>query len=320
LPFFSEITNCTTLVLWTELFFATTNTRGKRVHFGIKYADRFSHFYVIGKTGTGKTTLLESLILQDIWNGYGVTLIDPHGDFVQRLNSLIPEHRKDDLIYFDTADPNQPYGYNPLKYVAADHRPLAASGLLEVLKKTWVDSWGQRLEHILRNAILALLDVPEANLLDILRLLSDKSYREGVIKRISNDRVREFWQDEYAKYPKRLRSEAIVPIQNKIGAFLTDPVLRRLLTKPEQPLAIRKIMDERKVLLVNLAKGRFGEDSTSLLGGLLVTTIGLAAYSRASIAESERVEHLLYVDEFQNFTTLSIVSAELTASYRRTQR
>ena len=289
-------------------FFATTNTRGKRIPFGIQYTDRFSHIYIIGKTGAGKTSLLESLLLQDIWNGYGVSLIDPHGDLVEHLNTQIPPHRADDVVYFDTADPNQPYGYNPLKYVSAEHRPLAASGLLEVLKKAWSDSWGQRIEHILRNAILALLDVPDAALPDILRLLIDKNYRHRVILSIDNERVRDFWMKEYEKYPPRTRAEAIIPIQNKIGAFLSDPILGRVLSRPDKPLSVRRIMDERKILLVNLAKGRFGEDSASLLGGLLVTTIGLAAFSRAEIPEADRVEHLLHVDEFQNFTTLSIAN------------
>ncbi len=292
----------------TIAYFAETNTRGKQIPFGIQYRDRLSHVYVIGKTGAGKTTLLESLVRQDIDHGYGVSLIDPHGDFVERVCRLLPDSRKNDAIYFDVADPKQPYGYNPLKYVAKDRRPLAASGLLEVLKKTWKDSWGQRLEHILRNAILALLDIPDATLLDILRLLDDKQYRRSVIARITDEQVKNYWQEEYANYSYRLRAEAIVPIQNKVGAFLADPVLRRVLTNPEQPLALRKIMDEEKILLVNLAKGRFGEDSASLLGGLLVTTIGLAAFSRADTPERSRKDHFLYVDEFQNFTTLSIAN------------
>ena len=289
-------------------FFANTNTRHHRIPFGIQYSDRLSHVYVIGKTGSGKTTLLESLILQDIGYGYGVTLIDPHGDFVSRIYASIPSERLKDVIYFDVADPKQPYGYNPLKYVAKDRRPLAASGLLEVLKKTWKDSWGQRLEHILRNAILALLDIPDATLLDILRILDDKTYRQQVAAKVTNERVRDYWLKEYERYSPRTRSEAIIPIQNKVGAFLSDPVLRRVLVAPEKPLAIRKIIDEGKILLVNLAKGRFGEDSSTLLGGLLVTTIGLAAFSRADIPEEQRRNHYLFIDEFQNFTTLALAN------------
>ncbi len=289
-------------------YFANTNTRGQRIPFGIRYVDRLSHLYVIGKTGTGKTTLLESLIRQDIENGCGVSLIDPHGDFVARIASTIPMHRKSDLIYFDVANPTQPYGYNPLRFVTAERRPLAASGVLEVLKKTWKDSWGQRLEHILRNAILALLDIPESTLADIPRLLSDKNFRRQITSRLENERVRSFWTDEYEKYSHRLRADAIVPIQNKVGAFLSDPVLMRVLVQPEKPLALRSVIDERKILLVNLAKGRFGEDSSSLLGGLLVTTIGLAAFSRADTPEANRIPHHLFVDEFQNFTTLAIAN------------
>ncbi len=289
-------------------YFAQTNTRGIRNRFGILYADRMSHVYVIGKTGAGKTTLLDAIARQDIENGYGLTLIDPHGDFVERVHRWVPEHRKGDVVYFDVADPEQPYGYNPLKFVSIDRRPLAAAGLLEVLKKTWKDSWGQRLEHILRNAILALLDLPNSTLLDILRLLDDKQFREEVSGQITNDRVRDFWQHEFERYSYRLRADAVVPIQNKVGAFLADPVLRRVLVDPEEPLALRKIMDSGKILLVNLAKGRFGEDSTQLLGGLLVTTIGLAAFSRADTVEGERRDHFLFVDEFQNFTTLAMAN------------
>ena len=267
-----------------------------------------SHVHLIGKTGAGKTTLLESLIRQDIANGYGVTLIDPHGDFVERVHQTIAQARSSDVVYFDVANSIQPYGYNPLKFVSKERRPLAAAGVLEVLKKTWKDSWGQRLEHILRNAILALLDVPDATLVDILRLLDDEAFRREVISRVSNERVRAYWSDEYEKYSYRLRADAVVPIQNKVGAFLADPILRRVLTNPEQPLAIRKIMDEGKILLVNLAKGRFGEDSASLLGGLLVTTIGLAAFSRADSPQEHRTDHFFYIDEFQNFTTLAIAN------------
>ena len=288
--------------------FATTNARHNRVPFGIQYRDRYSHVYTVGHTGTGKTTLLETLLRQDIAHGYGLSLIDPHGDLADRVRQVIPEHRQADVYYLDVADPHQPYGYNPLKFVAKDRRPLAAAGLLEVMKKTWQDSWGQRLEHILRNAILALLDTPDATLTDILRLLDDKAYRTEVMQRVDNERVRDFWLSEYAKYSYRLRADAVVPIQNKIGAFLADPILRRVLINPEQPLSIRQLMDDDKILLVNLAKGRFGEDSASLLGGLLLTTIGLAAFSRADTPERDRVPHFLFVDEFQHFTTLALAN------------
>ena len=289
--------------------FGRTDARPQTARvFGIKYRDRLAHVYIVGKTGTGKTTLLETLVSQDIWAGKGVTIIDPHGDYVERIARSVPAARQGDLIYLNAPDPNQPYGYNPLTRVPAHLRSLVAAGQLEILKKAWVDSWGQRLEHILRNALLALMEQDGAVLTDVLRLLSDREYRRAITSRLENDRVRSFWEDEYAKYPPRLRAEAIVPIQNKVGAFLADPLLQRILTKPKHPLRLRRIMDERKILLVNLARGQIGEDAAQLIGGFMVTAIGLAAFSRAAIPEHDRQPHFLFVDEFQNFTTLALAN------------
>lgn len=290
-------------------FFARTRARPRTDRiFGIKDRDRLAHMYIIGKTGAGKTTLLETLFSQDVQAGHGVTLIDPHGDYVDRLANTIPIHRQSDLLYFNAPDPNQPFGYNPLTRVPEHLRSLVAAGQLEILKKAWSDSWGQRLEHILRNALLALMETDDATLEDVLHLLSDRQYRRSLIANIKNERVRSFWQDEFAKYPPRLRAEAIVPIQNKVGAFLADPLLHRVLTAPQQPLRLRQVMDERKILLVNLSRGKIGEDAAHLVGGLLVTAIGLAAYSRAGLPESDRKQHFVYVDEFQNFTTLAMAN------------
>jgi hypothetical protein len=236
--------------------------------------------YVIGKTGTGKSTLLERLMLSDIEAGRGLALVDPHGDLAERIAAQIPAHRKDDLIYLNVPDRSQPFGYNPLKRVMPERRPLAGSGLLEVFEKMWPEAWGVRMEHILRNALLALLDQPQATLPDVLKLLSDKRFRKEALQHIDNRQVRAFWENEYEKYSDRMRADGIAPIQNKVGAFLADPTLYRILTNPERPIHIRRIMDEGKILLVNLAKGQIGEDASSLLGGLLVTTIGLAAFSR----------------------------------------
>lgn len=290
-------------------YFARTLYRHIRDLFGIRRSDRLFHTYVIGKTGAGKSNLLQSLILQDIQNGEGLTVIDPHGDLADAIAASIPEHRRDDLVYFNVPDPNQPYGYNPLKHVAPEHRSLAASGILEALHKLWGEkAWGQRLEYILRNAILAMLDQPSADLTDLLRLLRDDDYRKEVVENIQNEPVKDFWVHEYPKYAARYRAEAIAPIQSKIAAFLADPTLRRVLTGPEKPLHLRRIMDDGKILLINLAKGRLGEDSASMLGALLVTTIGLAGYSRADIEPTARRHHWVYMDEFQNFTTLSIAN------------
>ena len=298
-------------------YFARTNARPPHRTFGIRYADRLSHIYVIGKTGTGKSTLLETLICQDIARGMGVALIDPHGDLVERVAKAVPAVRQGDLIYVDVADASQPFGYNPLRQVRADRRTLAASGMLEVFKKMWPDAWGARMEHVLRNALLALLDYPAATLSDVLRLMTDRAFRREVVGHIGNEQVRSFWQNEFRDYSPRYRQDSIAPIQNKVGAFLADPLLNRFLTAPEQPLQFRRIMDESKVLLVNLSKGRLGEDSAGLLGGLLVTTIGLAAFSRADTSEQDRRPFFLYVDEFQNFTTLAV--ANMLAELRKFQ-
>ncbi len=287
---------------------ARTNARRPYRIFGMKERDRFSHVYVIGKTGVGKTTLLETLLRQDIAAGRGCALIDPHGDFVARVAANIPASRKGDVIYFDVTDPAQPYGYNPLSRIGPERRSLVASGLMDVFKKMWAEAWGVRMEHILRNALLALLDQPSATLADIPVLLNDKQFRKQVLANVINPQVRHFWTIEYERYTDRYRADAIGPILNKVGAFLADPKLNRIFTRNDGQLRLRTIMDEGKVLLVNLAKGKIGEDSAGLLGGLLVTSLGLAAYSRADMAEAKRRSFFLYVDEFQNFTTLAIAN------------
>lgn len=287
---------------------AETNFRDQRTQFGIKQADRQSHLYVIGKTGTGKSTLLENLIRQDILAGRGLALLDPHGDLVQKVLVHIPEHRQGDLIYFNVPDGAQPLGFNPLATVSQSKRALAAAGLLEAFKKLWADSWGPRLEHILRNALLALFDQPEATLADVLRLLDDKAFRRAAATHMANAQVRSFWLKEYESYPVRFRSEAIAPIQNKVGAFLSDPVLNQIITQAKSSFKLRQVMDEGKILLVNLAKGRIGEDTATLLGSMLVSRMGLAALSRADVPEEQRRDFFVYLDEFQNFTTLSLAT------------
>jgi len=285
-----------------------TNFRGERRLFGIRRADRRAHMYIIGKTGTGKSTLPETMIKQDMENGDGLALLDPHGDLVEKVLARLPDIRRKDVIYFNVPDPNQPFGFNPLGNVAPDKRPLAASGLLEVFKKLWSDSWGPRLEYILRNTILALLDRPNSTLADVPRLFSDKIFRRGVLFYCRNEPVRYFWLTEYEGYPARLRAEAIAPIQNKVGAFLSNPVLKRVLTDPKRSLTLRRIMDERKILLVNLAKGQIGEDTAALLGGLILSRVGLAGLSRGNLADEARHDFSVYADEFQAFTTRSLVA------------
>ena len=289
-------------------YFAETNGRLPHRRFGIKQADRFFHLYLIGQTGVGKTTAFETLALQDFRHGRGITVIDPHGDLAERLVSQVPASRVDDLIYFNAPDATQPYGYNPLRGVRSDKIPLAASGLMESFKKLWNEAWGVRMEHILRNAMYALLEYGNATLPDLLRILSDKSFRASVVSRVKNEQVRSFWTKEFPNYNPRYRQESIAPIQNKVGAFLADPRLYRMFTAAPVDLHFRQIMDEGKILIVNLAKGRLGEDSANLVGALLVTTLSLAAFSRADVGEAERRDFHILIDEFQSFTTLSVAN------------
>lgn len=282
--------------------------RARRDIFGILQPDRLFHMYVVGKTGTGKSTLLDTLIRQDVDGGRGFCLIDPHGDLVERVAAAVPPRRQADLHYVNMPAPNQPFGYNPLRRVHSSLIPLAASGLLEAFKKHWTDAWGVRMEHVLRNAVYALLELDGSTMLDILRLLNDRTYRRRVVGQIANEQVNQFWKREFEQYSLRYRADAIAPIQNKVGALLTDPRLRRLFAEPLRQLHIRRLMDEGRILLVNLARGRVGEDTASLLGSMLVTTLGLAAFSRTDMPESERRPFYMYLDEFQNFTTASVAT------------
>src|SRR6266853_16484 len=289
-------------------FLGKVDFRNDRRAFGIKREDRFAHVYVIGKTGSGKSTLLEGMALQDLENGNGFALIDPLGDLAERLSSRIPDWRRNNVIYLNAADRKLTWGYNPLRHVPPEYIALATSGLMEVLKKMWPTAWGVRMEHILRNVLMALLEQPAATMHDILRIFSDKEFRARVARSLKNQTVRRFLENEYEKFSPSYRADATAPIQNKVGAFLADPMLDRMLTAPKQELRIRQIMDKGQVLIANLAKGRIGDDSSSLLGGLLVTTIGLAAYTRADTLPDRRRDFFVYVDEVQSFTTLALAN------------
>jgi type IV secretory pathway TraG/TraD family ATPase VirD4 len=289
-------------------FFARTNFHDKRKVFGIRQTDRFAHMYILGKTGTGKSTLLETLVHQDIKVGNGLMLLDPHGDMAQRIAAAVPRERASDLIYFDVPDTSRPLGFNPMEISASSNTSLTVSNLLEIFKKLWADFWGPRLEHVLRNAFLALMDQPEATLADVLRIVNDKDFRNKVVEETHNDQVRAFWWDEYARYSPAFRAVIVAPLQNKVGAFLADPVLNGILTQKRSAFDLRDVMDSRKILLVNLAKGKIGEDSAALLGGLLLTKAGLAGLGRANVPEEERRPFFVYADEFHTFTTLGTAS------------
>lgn len=286
--------------------FARILWRDRRQPFGILRADRRAHVYVVGKTGTGKSTLLARMLREDLRRGEGLALLDPHGDLVGSVAAAVPASRQGDVIYFDVANDARPLTFNPVEAVAPARRSMAASGMLEAFKKLWPDSWGPRLEHILRHALLAVFELQEATLADVLRLLADDRFRKGAAQELQNPQVRDFWSREYEEYSKRFRTEAIAPIQNKVGAFLADPRLNRILTSPRSSFDLRKVMDEGRILLVNLSKGKIGEDAASLLGALLVAQIGVMGLGRSDQREEERRDFYVYLDEFQNFATLSM--------------
>ncbi|OGY44120.1 MAG: hypothetical protein A2731_02910 [Candidatus Buchananbacteria bacterium RIFCSPHIGHO2_01_FULL_39_8] len=290
------------------IFLAETNFRNQRLKFGIKKDDRRRHLYLIGKTGMGKSTVMENMIIQDIINGEGVALVDPHGDLAEKILDYIPSNRINDVIYFNPADIKYPIAFNVMESVGPEHKHLIASGLIGVFKKLWVDSWGPRLEYVLRNAILALLDYPGSTLLGVMRILVDKTYRNKVIAKIKDPVVKSFWVEEYSKYPQQFQTEAIAPIQNKVGQFLSTALIRNVVGQVKSTIDLRKIMDEKKILIMNLSKGRIGEDASALLGAMMITKIQLAAMSRIDIPENTRQDLYLYVDEFQNFATESFAA------------
>ncbi len=288
--------------------FAKTTFRGEEKLFGIKQKDRRNHVYVIGKTGMGKTTMLQNMIIGDINAGRGLCIVDPHGDVAEDILDFIPPHRVNDVIYFNPADIDFPIGFNVFEKVEHEHKYLIASGLVGVFKKMYAESWGPRLEYILRNTILALLDYPEATMLGILRLLADKKYRNEVVRNVEDPVVKSFWVDEFANYNERFASEAISPIQNKVGQFLSSAIVRNIVGQVKSSFDLRDVMDNNKILIMSLSKGKIGEDNTALLGSMMITKIQLAAMSRANIPEEERNDFYLYVDEFQNFATESFAT------------
>lgn len=289
-------------------FFGQTNFRNQMVKFGIKLDDRRRHMYVIGKTGMGKTTMMENMVLHDIYAGHGVGLVDPHGDFAEKIINYIPSSRINDVVYFNPADTDYPIGFNILEIKSEEQKHLVAAGLMAVFKKIWPDVWSSRMEYILNNTLLALLDYPGSTLLGINRLLSDKKYRQKVIHSVKDPVVKAFWQVEFASYNERYAQEAVAPIQNKIGQFLSASVIRNMVAQVKSTINIRNIMDNKKIFIMNLSKGRIGEDNSRLLGGMLITQIQLAAMERVDTPELERQDFFLYVDEFQNFATPSFVN------------
>ena len=290
------------------VLFGETNFRNKKVTFGIKLDDRRRHIYIVGKTGMGKSELLKTLAIQDIQAGRGLTFIDPHGDPVEDLFDHIPEERIKDVIYINPADLEYPIAFNVMEQVDPDKRHLVADGVMGVFKKIWVDVWSPRMEYILNNTILALLEVPDSTLLGINRMLAEKDFRNYVVGQLTDPVVKAFWTQEFAKYADRFASEATAAIQNKVGQFASSTLVRNIIGQPKSTVDMRAIMDNQKILLVNISKGSIGEDASRLLGALIITKIQLAAMSRVDTPERERKDFTLFVDEFQSFATASFAN------------
>jgi hypothetical protein len=281
---------------------------GEPVLFDVGYTDRRYHVYIIGKTGVGKTTLIRNLLIQHIAAGHGVGLIDPHGDLADELLNHIPPWRADHLVYFNPGDLDYPIGLNLLANVPPDERHLVASGIISAFKSIWRDSWGPRLEYILYNALAALLECPNTTLLGVNRLLTDPDYRRWVVNQVSDPFVRAFWAEEYESYDPRFQREAIAPIQNKLGQFLLNPVIRNILGQVRNRISFPFMMDNQRIFIANLSKGALGHDKASLLGCLLTSQFQIAAMQRVRQPENERKEFYLFIDEFQNFTTDAFTS------------
>jgi hypothetical protein len=289
-------------------YFGLTDSRNKRVNFGIKRKDRTKHTYVIGKTGMGKSTLLENMAIQDIQSGEGLAFIDPHGQTAELLLDYVPEHRIKDVLYFAPFDMEHPISFNVMEDVGADRRHLVANGLMSVFEKIWVDAWSARMAYILNNTLLALLEYPGSTLLGVNRMLADKEYRKKVVENITDPSVKSFWIDEFGKYTEKFAAEATPAIQNKVGQFTSNPLVRNIIGQPRSTFDIRKMMDEKKIVIINLSKGRVGEGNANLIGSMLITKIYLAAMSRADMTKSEMAKlpnFYLYVDEFQSFANKS---------------
>lgn len=292
-------------------FFAKTDARGKDIPFGIKAQDRQRHMYVVGKTGMGKSTLLENMAAQDIQNGEGVAFIDPHGSAAETLLEYVPEHRVKDVVYFAPFDLDHPISFNVMEDVGVDKRHLVVSGLMSTFKKIWVDAWSARMEYILTNALLVLIEYPDTTLLSVNRLFIDKAYRNKVVDYCKDPAVKSFWNEEFASYTDRFAAEALPAIQNKIGQFTGNPLIRNIIGQPHSSFDIREIMDQKKILIMNLSKGLIGETNANLLGSMLTTRIYLAAMSRANLPVEQMKQmpnFYFYVDEFQSFANATFAN------------
>lgn len=282
---------------------AETTFREHRRAFGIKSKDRRHHVYIIGKTGTGKSTLIKNMVIQDLRLNHGVALLDPHGDLVEDILNFIPKTRTNEVVYFNPADSKHPVAINILEAKGDEEKQLVASSLISVFRHMWKDFWGPRLEHILYNCVLALMDTPGQTLLGVYRMLVDDTFRKSIVANIKDPIVKMFWVEDYENYDSRFRKEIISPVQNKVGQLLTSPQMRNIVGQSKSSVDFGFVMDQKRILLANLSKGKLGEDKSNLLGSTIVTKMYLAALERQNIPESQRRDFYLYIDEFQNFST-----------------
>ena len=288
-------------------FFAKTEFKNRMVNFGIKQADRRRHMYIIGKTGTGKTTLIANMAIDDMKKKHGLAVIDPHGDLSEILLDYVPSHRINEVCYLDPSDREHPFSLNILEVKDPAQAGLITSGIISIFYKIYAFSWGPRLEYILRNVLLTLTLTPNSTLVDITRILTEKNFRRHVIEHLDDQVLKNFWLNEFEKMPDRLQQEAILPILNKVGQFVSSPSIRPIIGQPKSTIDLEKIMNEGKILILNLSQGKLGEDNAALLGAMIISKIQLAAMNRSSIPEAQRKDFYLYVDEFQNFATESFV-------------
>ncbi|MBI5018933.1 DUF87 domain-containing protein [Candidatus Gottesmanbacteria bacterium] len=288
-------------------FFARTEYKNTPTTFGVKKADRRKHMYIIGKTGTGKSTLIANMAINDMKNGEGVAVIDPHGDLSDILLDYIPSHRMNDVAYLDPSDTEHPFHLNPLEVKNSAYRELIASGIVSIFYKLYHMSWGPRLEYILRNTILTLTHVPQSTFLDIPELLTNDRFREKVVEKLDDRVLKNFWLNEFNRLSPQMKSESISPILNKVGQFLSSKTIRNIVGSPSSTVDLERMMNEGKIVIVNLAQGKLGEDSSALLGAMIITKMQLAAMNRVYTAEENRRDFYLYVDEFQNFATQSFI-------------
>ena len=284
-------------------FFGETNFHGQRIPFGIKRSDRRRHLYAVGKSGSGKSKLLELLIKNDILNGKGVGVLDPHGDLVDNVLKIIPKERMKDVVIFDPSDLNFPISFNPLAQVPPELKIRVTIGFIEIFKKLFGANWTPRLEHVMRYTTLALLDTPGTTVLSILKMLTDKNYRQMIVRNIQDNVVKNFWVNEFSGWSEKFDNEAITPLLNKVGQFVSTNMIRNIVGQPENKIDFREIMDGNKIFLMKVSKGILGEENAALMGAIVVTKLYQAAMSRADTAEENRVDFYMYVDEFQNFAT-----------------